>query len=202
MDAGAVTTPQEILDALDGVSLILDADLTVTALGRRNWQRFWCLNGGQGAPQDPLGCDITGFFTEGEVRDTFRLLFQKVLCGDRGVVRLDYRCDAPNVRRLMRLTLTPMGAPGTARRLLYQSILLSEAPRPPVPVIDDARVVRDGAAGATRLCPLCCNIWAPRPCDRELDWVPPPEGGRDTAVPEVVHEFCPRCALGLFDQRD
>ncbi|MCU0911303.1 MAG: hypothetical protein MUE98_08150 [Rhodobacteraceae bacterium] len=197
-----MTTSQEILDALDGVSLVLDADLTVTALGRRNWERYWCLNGGAGRPQDPLGREVTSFFTEGEVRDTFRLLFHKVIFGDQGVVRLDYRCDARSVRRMMRLTLTPLGSEGTERRLLYQSILLSEAPRPPVPLIDDARIAREHAADATRLCPVCYRIWVPGPRDEELDWAMPPEGGRDAAVPEVVHEFCPRCALQLFDQRD
>lgn len=195
-----MTTSQEILDALDGVSLVLDANLIVTAVGRRNWNRFWRLNGGMGDPQDPVGRDITSFFTEGAVRDTFRLLFQRVLWDGQGVARLDYRCDARNVRRLMRLTLTPLGTPGSAQRLLYQSILLSEAPRPPVPVIDDASVAKDGSAGATRLCPICCNIWVPRPCADDFDWLPPPEGGADQAVPEVVHEFCPRCALQLFDQ--
>ena len=133
-EARAVTTPQEILDALDGVSLVLDADLTVIALGRRNWRRYWCLNGERAEPQDPLGRDITSFFTEGVVRDTFRLLFQKVLWGEQGLVRLDYRCDARNLRRLMRLTLTPLGDEGSARRLLYQSVLLSEAPPPPHPL--------------------------------------------------------------------
>lgn len=193
-----MTTAQDILDAMDGVALVVDADLIVTAAGRRNWDRMWRLQSPGVPVQDPVGRRITEAMSEGVIRDTFRLLFHRVLSGETGTVRFDYRCDSPQRHRMMRLTLTPV-AEGGARRMLYQSVLLSEAPRPPVPVIDRSLQVQDPDPAATRLCPMCFRMWVPGLARDHLDWTDPPQGGRDWAVPEVVHEFCPDCHGRFFE---
>lgn len=193
-----MTTAQDILDAMDGVVLVTDHDLTVTAYGRTGWRKSWVAQSPGVPVQDPLGRIVTDAFTPGVIRDTFHLLFRKVLDGEHGIVRLDYRCDSQQMHRMMRLTLTPVGA-GSGRRMLYQSVLISEAPRPPVPLIDRARLVDDPDPSATRMCPICTRIWVPGLARDHLDWTEPPVGRADRAVPEVVHEFCPACHGRFFD---
>ena len=198
-DQTTMTTAQDLLDAMDGIALLTDADLTITAVGRRNWTRMWEAQAPGTPVADPLGRCLTDAMTEGVVRNTFRLLFQQVLSGEHGTVRLDYRCDLPQRHRLMRLTLTPVGS-GADRQLLYQSVLLSEAPRPPVPLIDRSYLLTGPAEpSSTRLCPMCFRVWVPGLAKDHLDWTEPPAGGRDLAVPEVVHEFCPSCHSRFFE---
>lgn len=37
---------QDILEAMDGIAILMDRDLIVRHIGRRNWNSFWTANGG------------------------------------------------------------------------------------------------------------------------------------------------------------
>lgn len=90
----------ELLEAMDGVVLVLDPDLVIRHLGWRNWNSFWKKNGGV-KPLEVVGRDIAMFFSPGEVRATYRKIFSEVATRKRGDFLLDYRCDSPTLKRSM-----------------------------------------------------------------------------------------------------
>ena len=46
-----------------------------------------------------LGQSVTSFFAGEVVRETFAKLFRSVLTNKRPVLKVEYRCDAPTLRR-------------------------------------------------------------------------------------------------------
>jgi hypothetical protein len=181
--------PQDLLDGMDGVALLLDRDLNITAGGWKNWSLFWRANGGVMPAPSVLGGDITRAFAPGPVRAAFRAALLGVVAGERPPLRLEFRCDSPRVQRRMHLSVTPCG-PG----LLYHALLLSERPWPmrPLPLPPEPPV----------RCTLCGRVPAPEPDAGgatqagALDWVAPawpaPEAGAG-----AEHDLCPRCHLAL-----
>lgn len=111
-------THQSLLDAMDGIAMILDRDLRIVQIGEPNWQKFHDENTPQSlaarndANESVLGRPVTQFFAGETVRNTFAEIFNKVLSGRRPVVRIDYHCDAPTLRRDMRLSATQINSGG------------------------------------------------------------------------------------------
>jgi hypothetical protein len=89
---------------MDGIALLMDRSLIVRRMGRRNWNSFWTKNGGAADTANVVGHDITDFFSEGEVRDTYRKLLLQITERKRHLIQTDYRCDSPTLRRSMRLS--------------------------------------------------------------------------------------------------
>ena len=116
---------QRLLDAMDGTALVLDADLRILRIGRPNWTRFLEDNRGRqdtsvtGSIAATIGQPITAFMAGERIRETFAALFLSVLHGRRNAVRLEHRCDAPALRRDMRLSVTPIETGDFQRHLLY-----------------------------------------------------------------------------------
>lgn len=122
---------QTLLESMDGIALIIDRDLKIQCVGKRNWRSFWRDNGG-GHPDTPVtGRAITDAFTVGSVRETFRKLLGELFDKKRALLHVDYRCDAPEEKRWMRLSVTPILAHDEieVQYLLYQSVLLDAQPR-------------------------------------------------------------------------
>lgn len=117
-------THQSLLDAMDGIAMILDHDLRITRIGVPNWHAS--LN--ENPPPDPAVCNpssedalgrpVTDFFVGDVVRATYATLFNQVLSGARPVVRVDCRCDAPTLRRGVRFSVSPIASGGGVRHLL------------------------------------------------------------------------------------
>lgn len=195
---------QNLLDAMDGITLLLDGELRIAAVGWPNWNAF--LRGNEGpsyAPADILGKSIDGFFTVGEVRETYRRVFRKVLEGRKGELQVTYRCDAPDVQRLMRLSVTRLDGSGGAR-LLYQSVLLDALQRPPIGLFG-VPVRSSGEEDLLTICSLCARVaWPKGVSEEEREWVEPPEyyrrGGEEVA--ELSHGFCKNCFGRLMAELD
>lgn len=194
-------TEQRLLDAMDGISMILDHDLRITRVGEPNWQEFLDDN----APEDlevrnrprgdVLDRPVTQFFAGEVVRSTFATLFNGVLTGTRPVVRIDYRCDAPTLRRDMRLSVRPINTGGNIRHLLYQSVMLAAQQRPAIPLFG-ARVADQEADNILTLCAICARVaWPVGAPSGAREWIEPPEyyqrGGSEVSM--ISHGFCEDC---------
>lgn len=198
-------TAQAILDAMDGIALLIDRDLCIVACGRSNWQRFWRDNGGALPVPDPAGQCFLDFMMPGATRDEYRLLLGQVASGTRPAVRFDFRCDGPRVRRRMRVSMTQAALPGTGsgdaqRGVLYQSVAIEEAPRPPQGLFAAASELAEAPADPPRpvvtMCATCALVaWPPGAKGESADWVTAPEyyrrgGGEDVLLAQA---FCPDC---------
>jgi hypothetical protein len=172
---------QDILDAMGGIALVLDHDLCVVAGGWQNWSSFWRDNGGAGPAPRILGCDLTEGFTPAPLRAGFRAALMALAAGERGPLRMPFRCDAPGLRRDMLLSVTRCGD----AHLLYHATLLAETAHP----------VRPDAPAFRRGCVVCARP-APDAGHARLDWAEPA-----AAVARwPVQDLCPRCALTLAAQ--
>lgn len=186
---------QDILEAIDGVALVIDPGLVVRHVGWRNWNRFWTENGGGTDGAFVPGRVITDFFTEGEVRDTYRKLLSDVIARKRRWIKIDYRCDSPVLRRSMRLAVTPVESGGAVRYLLYQSTILAVEQRPAVPLFD-APAVGSGHWSVVKVCSICAKVrWPSRDSVAKAEWIEPQEyyrrGGEDVVL--LSHGFCRPC---------
>ncbi len=198
-------THQNLLDAMDGVAMILDHELRIIGVGEPNWQRFLDEN----RPQAPSACNgssasvlnrpVTQFIAGNAVRSTFAELFNSVLSGARPLVQIDYRCDAPNLRRDMRLSARPIQTGDEVRHLLYQSVMLSALQRPDIPLFG-IPVADQEAEDILTLCAICARVaWPVGAPSGAREWIEPPEyyrrGGGEVSL--ISHGFCERCFARL-----
>jgi len=193
---------QAILNAMDGVSLVLGARLCIVQVGTPNWQEFFEQNVSDDAkhlkqtPEAVIGQPITDFFSGERVRSAYATLFQDILKGQRGPFHVDYRCDAPALRRDMRLSIRRIEpGEGGQHELLYQSILLSAEPRAPVSFVEAPIAPADRPSILT-LCSICARVaWPVGAQHPDCKWIEAAEyyrrGGDE--VPMISHGFCEPC---------
>lgn len=189
---------------MDGIALLIDRRMRIVAVGRPNWDRFWIDNGGGDPILDPLGGTFTDFIVPGEVRERFRALLGDVLAGHRPAARLDFQCDSPSIRRLMRLTLTPVRLPDRlvaegklAEGVLYQSIRIDVEARPPQPLVTAPESLAPaGGAAIVHMCARCSRVaWPPGRASRASSWIGPVDYYRRGGSEHVLlqHGLCPSC---------
>ncbi len=186
---------QDILEAMDGIVILMDRSLIVRRIGWRNWNGFWIANGGAVDAVNVVGRDITDFFTEGEVRDTYHELLLQVSERKRRLIQTDYRCDSPTLKRSMRLTVTPVQSGTETKHLLYQSILLAVEQRPAIPLFG-RRAVGSNLLNALKVCSICANIqWPAGTTAPDAEWIEPQEYYQRGGLEDVLlsHGFCPPC---------
>jgi hypothetical protein len=198
-------THQNLLDAMDGIAMILDAELRIIRVGGPNWQKFFDDNPPQSltvcnrSADSMLNRPVTQFFAGDALRKTFTDLFNSVISGTRSLVLVDFRCDAPTLRRDMRLSVRPITTKGQARYVLYQSIMVSVQPRPAIPLFS-AAVADQDVDHILTLCAICARVaWPIGAPTGAREWIEPPEfyvrGGGDVSL--ISHGFCEDCFARL-----
>lgn len=185
----------DMLEAMDGISMLIDRDLVVIGIGWRNWNSFWVKNSGGANSPTVMGREVTALFSEGEVRDTYRKLFSDIAAQRRGFFQLEFRCDSPTLRRSVRLSVTPVESCGELQGLLYQSSILAVEQRPAIPLFD-APVAGTSEPPIVRICSVCAKVHWPLADDASnAEWIEPQEyyrrGGSDRVL--LSHGFCPPC---------
>ena len=115
-----------------------------------------------------------------------------------------YRCDAPDVERHMFMSISRIGEGAKTLAVLYQSIVISEIQRPPLPLF--AFEMRGShVAEADRMVTLCsyCQMvaWPAESTCLRREWVDAVEfyrrGGRSDAV--VSHGVCEACFARIVE---
>jgi hypothetical protein len=186
---------QDILEAMDGIAILMDRDLIVRRIGWHNWNSFWAANGGSVDAVNVLGRDITHFFSEGEVRDTYHKLLLQLSERKRHLIQTDYRCDSPTLKRSMRLTVTPVQRGTETEYLLYQSTLLAVEQRPAIPLFG-ARAIGSNSPNALKVCSICGKVqWPEGTTAPDAEWIEPQEYYRRGGSEDVLlsHGFCSPC---------
>ncbi len=198
----------DLLDAMDGIAIIIDRDLCVSQIGQTNWGRFLDDN----PPEDPealerakhavLGRPVTQFFAGESVRTTYANLFRSVLSGKRSYVTIEYRCDAPSLRRDMRLAISPIRSNGLLNHLLYQSTVISKELRPAIPLFG-APLVDADAQDILTVCSICARVaWPIGAPTGVCEWIEAADyyrrGGDHVAL--ISHGFCEGCFEKLMSE--
>jgi len=194
-----ISERQAFLDALDGVSYLADAEGRITAVGQPAWLESLRRYGAEvGAADQVVGRSLFDAMHGDEVRAAYRVIHQTVLAGTRSHVAFEMRCDGPDVRRLLRMSVSVLRLPSAPPAVLYQSQLLSAIARPWMSLFDPLRIVaeirKDGGLPIIKICSFCHRVeW---PAQKASDWIDPEDYYRLGGPREMrtSHGVCPRCA--------
>ena len=131
---------------------------------------------------DIVGRSLFSFIKGAEVRNIYGMLHQRILNG-KGPIKFDYRCDSPDIRREMRMSLDFDNC-----LVRYESVVLKETQRAvsiPLPSPTAALII-----------PICSNCQKYKyPADAQ-DWKEIDLILSDQDLPEQFnfsHTFCDVC---------
>jgi hypothetical protein len=186
-----------LLDSLDGVSYVVDQTGVILALGRSHWNRFAKANGGKRlTPSNVTGSNLFDAITDNGIRDEQRALHAAVVFGRRPSISFQFRCDAPDTLRLMRMCLSPILISGEVRAIIYQSQTLAEERRRRVHLFDPRYRLDNHEEAAATVCTYCHLVaWPPGTDLTTATWIDPPEfysrgGSPDVPVRQGVCRSC------------
>jgi hypothetical protein len=157
----------------------------------RNWWSFANNNDGYNLKLEAVvGHLLWDFISGAEARHYYGLLFQKVR-RDRCSISLPFRCDAPDCRRYMQLSIHP----GESDSLQFVSELMREVPRPPVALLDQC--LMRGKDFVT-LCAWCKRVHCE--CDQWLEAEAAMEQLNlqdQSTLPNIRNGLCGTCRFSL-----
>ncbi len=153
------------------------------------WDRFAISNDGKSlAKKETIGRNLFEIVRGPGVVHVYRLMHDVLFANPAKTVAFAYRCDAPDMRRFMKMEMKALG-----ERIAYRSTIEKEEPVSPPLLLDYDRLGEDFIV----LCSLCKDFRYPR---ESTEWLPidsvlekAPEGFA------VSHSVCPSCfqkALG------
>ncbi len=190
-----------ILDAVFGIAYAVDGDGVILGFSRGPF-----LPEERDAGPAPwvadraIGTNIFSHINGDDVRDCYRKLHDAVWNGRFPAVGFEYRCDAPEIERNMHMSLSLIRSGQAPLAILYQSIVLTEAPRVPLPLfaadlLTGRREPRPGVQ-TVKLCSYCQKVALPvEPAGGSLEWIEAAEyylrGGRSQI--SVSHSVCRNC---------
>jgi hypothetical protein len=194
----------DLLDALDGISYVVDQDYRILAVGRTRWEAFAASND---APEltaaSVLGQDLFETVQGDDVREIYRRYAEETLQSSKSAA-LATRCDSPGIRRELRLAITPLRRAGVVRGLLFQSLTVDELVRPPIDLFDfkavAALVDRRRQLPIVTLCSFCQRVNKPA-TQGEPPWIDAEEYYRlgGTSDVRISHGLCPDCEIKHYE---
>ncbi len=201
------TLRQAFLNALDGVAYLVDGDGRILEVGEPAWsgslRRYGAPSGGVRAI---IGQCLFDAIHGAEVRCAYQALHRAVLGGERPFVAFEMRCDAPDVRRLLRMSITAPHEPLAPPAVLYQSQLLSAVSRPRVSLFDPQSIVEhvrlDAGLPIVRISSFFHRVaW---PVQAPTGWTAAEDYYRLGGPADVRtrHGGCPDCADRVFQRPD
>jgi len=138
-------------------------------------------------PEDVVGQDLLAFIEGIETRHLYEQLMRKVRQARDSVGPIPLRCDAPSVRRFLKVTLHWLPDDG----IEFESELVRTEPRPEV------RSIRSGVARSEQIivmCSMCKKMKLP-----DGSWLEIEDGLVRLGIfekeqcPRISHGLCPRC---------
>lgn len=192
----------EMLDALDGTAYVTDIEGRLVCVGPQNWDSFANENAGAALLKSPpIGHRVEEGISGEMVRSFYRRAHQVSVSGERRIA-FNFRCDAPDVERRMKMAIGPLRLRNQIVGVLYQSTILSERARPPMRFLEVAAALeqfKEDTAPLITSCSFCAKIeW---PSGSKGSWVEPEIYYRGGGVSQVriSHGFCPGCADSMVE---
>lgn len=157
----------------------------------QEWLSFAEANEGRTLlPPEILGRPLWDFIADVETQHIYRVIHRRVRTL-RVPVRLSFRCDGPERRRLLRLDILA----GEGQELLYRVRTLKQEIRPPVPLLDPRR---PRSETFVTMCAWCKRIAAsPRRWLEVEDGVAALGLFDETRPPQITHGVCEECTVSL-----
>jgi hypothetical protein len=192
---------QALLNALDGICYLTDAEGRILQVGEPAWTASLQKAGVDASEPSVLGGSVFDAIQSPEVRHTYEVIHHAVVTGFRAHVAFELRCDGPDVRQLLRMSISSVSGPCGQTAVLYQSQVLSAVSRPWMSLFDPQRIVDrirlDGGLPIVTVCSFCHRVAWPLSSSRE--WVAAEDyyrlGGPHDV--RVSHGVCSDCASRL-----
>ena len=112
-----------------------------------------------------LGASLFDRMIGEEVKAACNRMHAAVSLGERPYIAFEYRCDAPDVKRRMRMAVTRLCLPACSPALLYQSQTLSAVARPWMSLFEPQRILEhiraDSDFPIVRMCSFCQRVASP-----------------------------------------
>lgn len=135
------------------------------------------------------------FIADYETRHLYQLLLEKVR-RKKIAIRIPFRCDSPDRRRLMEMEIFPLEKGGAE----FRTVMIKTEFREPVAVLDTCT---DRSGKVVTICAWCKKINVP-----EKGWMETEKAVTDLHLFEAVrlpilsHGICPACREIIFHQID
>jgi len=185
---------QSLVESLPGIAYVVAPDGAILAYGRASWDHFAIENQALGLadPECVLGHSLFDFMAGGAVRRTHREMLARVLRSGEPLT-YDYRCDAPGLRRFMRMTLTAL-PPEAPLAVMFHSEVLHTEERPTSPLLARTPAQTSPDWPILTVCAYCREVRNP-PAATEGEWMSVERyeavgGPRDV---RLSHGVCPPC---------
>jgi hypothetical protein len=146
-----------LLEGLDGVAYVTDADARVVAVGQRGWNSFATLNNGEHLldGRGVIGTSLFDFISGKSVSDRYRAWFDAVSRGSCNRIRVGIRCDGPGIRRELSVTMTALRAERCLPHVLFQAQTISAEQRPEIALFDYPAMRRDEEGRELPILTMC-----------------------------------------------
>lgn len=196
---------QRLLDAMDGVPYVVDGGGTIIAVGHSGWD-LTAAQDSQPLPvtQSVIGKSLFDLMHGEAVCLGYRNMHAAVASGRHTNIVFEYRCDAPEIERHMRMSISRIGGQAQSVLLLYQSQMIYQRTRPIMHLFSDAFSIRvrrgDASAIPVLICSLCHDVgWPVGATPAAREWIKPEEFYRRGGPHDVVvsHDFCPPCVARI-----
>jgi hypothetical protein len=154
---------QSFLNAMDGVTYLTGLDGNIWAVGVPGWNEFRAKAVAPDlTPASVIERSVFDMINGDDVRDAYRAMHASISEGRRDHITYDYRCDAPDVKRLMRMSLGGIEVDGEIGAALYQSQLITEVARLPMHLFSKELLVSSfrtyDASEIVHVCSYCHDI--------------------------------------------
>jgi hypothetical protein len=197
-----------LLEALDGVTYLADRDGRVLAVGESAWRDFAAENDATDlGPEKVIGRSLFDMIEGVAVRDVAVRLHEAAWTLRRPRIVYDYRCDAPDEERSMRMNLSAVTPGGEPVAVLYQSQLITSAARVPVALFLRRNAINERLwqrpEHALHLCSYCQLVaWPLGTQGAAAEWIDPVDYYRRGGPPDVAlsHGVCPSCLGRLLHE--
>jgi hypothetical protein len=180
---------------MESISYQLDAGDRIAGVSA-SWAAFAVSNDAPHLVDGVLGRPIWDFVSDLTTRHVYQELLRRVRNGN--TITFSYRCDAPALRRFMRMTMAPRAENGVD----FLSETVRTEPRAPLAALAAPAAAAASADALVRICSWCKRFAV------ASDWL---EGElaierlglfAGDRLPKVTHAMCPDCTTRVMGELD
>lgn len=137
-----------------------------------------------------IGSELWSALSDATIQQLYRLIVAKARAG--AVVRFQYRCDAPGLRRRFEMSVEQVG-----NDVVFTSTLQSAEAREPVVFLEGNRT---RGADSIRMCSWCQKVFG-----EQGAWIPVEDAVvsmqllAKVPLPRITHGICETCLAGMLE---